>query len=96
MGDHMREQAANAEYVGRRVFPIQPQEGWSEALSKRAAALAEMALAEAGYPVKTAWVRDLRLHFVEPGVPDAILDRARVLVFEHLGIEYEVREPADA
>ena len=73
----------------RQVFPVVPIEEWPADLRERSAELARMTLAEAGYPAE---LEPFDNNFLVPAwVPEDVLDQARILVFDHLGVEYEVR-----
>ena len=59
----------------------------------RAERVFSAAVAEAGYPYDAEWDED-RHSYWRPGVlPLEILNRARIITFEALGLEWELSEP---
>lgn len=59
-------------------------------LHDRVAFIMSAACAEAGYPIETEWVIDS--HKVRTAIPAEVLNKARILACEALGIEWEWRD----
>ena len=86
---HISSSAALPE--GARVILKMTARDMTRELHDESIVLIQMAYAEAGYPdTKPVWDEKLHMYVNEPSVPDAVCQRARMLVAQALGLPYEV------
>lgn len=76
-----------------KVTALAMPDGWDWTLRERAEQMLLACLAEAGYPNDTWRDAENRLRVCH-ATPRAVLDKARLLTFQALGVEYQTEEDA--